>query len=192
MVRKGLYGDKAKSVTMKIGDRVEALADASGLSMKFSKNGKVVKEIPITTGKSGFETRNGTKVVLGRESFVRMRSGSVGIGGGESYDLGVHWIPSDINVNNRFALPNKFFDYVQARIGIAIGPSEEMARELREYGLGVVARSFEEPDLAASLLPLDAAQLNEFKDHAGVAARELNFEAQAGPVRSALRELLGT
>lgn len=108
------------------------------------------------------------------------------------YDLGVHWIPSDINVNNRFALPNKFFDYVQARIGIAIGPSEEMARELREYGLGVVARSFEERDLAASLLPLDAAQLNEFKDHAGVAARELNFEAQAGPVRSALRELLGT
>ncbi|RAJ65427.1 lipoprotein-anchoring transpeptidase ErfK/SrfK [Streptomyces sp. Amel2xB2] len=90
-VRKGLYGDKAKPVKLKTGDRVEALADASGLSMKFSKNGKVVKEIPITTGKAGFETRNGTKVVLGRESFVRMRSGSVGIGGGESYDLGVHW-----------------------------------------------------------------------------------------------------
>lgn len=90
-VRDGLYGDKAKSVKLKTGDRVEALADASGLSMKFSKNGKVIKEIPITTGKAGFETRNGTKVILGRESFVRMRSGSVGIGGGESYDLGVHW-----------------------------------------------------------------------------------------------------
>jgi len=90
-VRDGLYGDKAKSLKLKTGNRVEALADASGLSMKFSKNGKVIKEIPITTGKSGFETRNGTKVILGRESYVRMRSGSVGIGGGESYDLGVHW-----------------------------------------------------------------------------------------------------
>jgi lipoprotein-anchoring transpeptidase ErfK/SrfK len=90
-IREGLYGDKAKPVKLRTGDRVEALADASGLSMKFSKNGKVIKEMPITTGKAGFETRNGTKVILGRESFVRMRSGSVGIGGGESYDLGVHW-----------------------------------------------------------------------------------------------------
>jgi lipoprotein-anchoring transpeptidase ErfK/SrfK len=90
-VRKGLYGDKAKSLKLKTGDRVEAVADASGLSMKVKKDGKVVKEIPITTGKAGFETRNGTKLVLGRESFVRMRSSSVGIGGGESYDLGVHW-----------------------------------------------------------------------------------------------------
>ncbi|SCK27552.1 Lipoprotein-anchoring transpeptidase ErfK/SrfK [Streptomyces sp. WMMB 714] len=90
-IRKGLYGDKAKSLRLKTGDRVEAFADASGLSMKVKKDGRTIKEIPITTGKPGFETRNGTKVVLGRESFVRMRSSSVGIGGGESYDLGVHW-----------------------------------------------------------------------------------------------------
>lgn len=90
-VRDGLYGDTAKPLKLKTGDRVEALADASGLGMKVRKNGKVVKDIPITTGKSGFETRNGVKVILGRESYVRMRSGSVGIGGGESYDLGVHW-----------------------------------------------------------------------------------------------------
>ena len=90
-IRNGLYGDKGKSLKLKTGSRLEALADASGLSMKVRKDGKVIKEIPITTGKAGFETRNGTKVILGRESFVRMRSGSVGIGGGESYDLGVHW-----------------------------------------------------------------------------------------------------
>ncbi|WP_181766707.1 L,D-transpeptidase [Streptomyces albidus (ex Kaewkla and Franco 2022)] len=90
-VRKGLYGDEGKSLKLKTGSRLEAVADASSLSMKVRKDGKVIKEIPITTGKAGFETRNGTKVILGRESFVRMRSGSVGIGGGESYDLGVHW-----------------------------------------------------------------------------------------------------
>jgi lipoprotein-anchoring transpeptidase ErfK/SrfK len=90
-IRPGLYGDKAKPVKLKIGSRIEALADASGLSMKFRRDGRVVKEIPITTGKAGFETRNGTKVVLGQESFVRMNSSTVGIGGGESYNLPVHW-----------------------------------------------------------------------------------------------------
>lgn len=106
------------------------------------------------------------------------------------YDLGVHWIPSNINLNNRFALPNKFFDYIQARIGIAIGPSDEMVRELRRYGLGVVAESFDPEDLAKSLLNLDAAKLNNFKENAAKAAKELSFEAQAVPVREALADLL--
>ncbi|MGH3326158.1 MAG: Ig-like domain-containing protein, partial [Streptomyces sp.] len=90
-IRDGLYGDTDKSLKLKTGDRMEAVADASGLSMKVKKNGKVIRSMPITTGKAGFETRNGTKVILGREGFVRMRSATVGIGGGESYDLGVHW-----------------------------------------------------------------------------------------------------
>lgn len=106
------------------------------------------------------------------------------------YDLGVHWIPAGINLNNRYALPNKFFDYVQARIGIAIGPSDEMARELQRYGLGVVADSFEAADLAASLQDLDVNTLNMFKRHAGEAARDLSFETQVAPVRTALREIL--
>nr|WP_245600736.1 Ig-like domain-containing protein [Streptomyces sulphureus] len=92
-VRKGLYGGSSKPLSMSTGDRVEAVADAGSLEMKFKKNGKVVKSFPITTGKSGFETRNGIKVVLGRESFVRMTSGSIGIAAGssDSYDLPVHW-----------------------------------------------------------------------------------------------------
>ena len=107
-----------------------------------------------------------------------------------AYDLGIHWIPADLSTNTRLALPNKFFDYVQARIGIAIGPSEEMVRELRKYGLGVVAESFAADELRASLLQLSAEQLNSFKQHAGEAARALSFEVQSAPVRERLGQLL--
>lgn len=107
-----------------------------------------------------------------------------------AYDLGIHWIPANLSTNTRLALPNKFFDYVQARIGIAIGPSEEMARESRKYGLGVVAESFDPAELRESLLGLDAEQLNAFKRHAGDAARALSFEVQSAPVRERLQALL--
>jgi len=90
-VRNGLYGGTGKPLRMTTGDRIEALADAGSDHMKFKRNGKTIRDIPITTGKSGFETRYGTKVIMGKEAFVRMRSSTVGIGGGDSYDLPVHW-----------------------------------------------------------------------------------------------------
>ncbi len=61
--------------------------------MTVLRNGKEIRSIPVTTGKPGFSTRNGVKVVLGQESFVRMRGTSIGIseGSSDSYDLPVHW-----------------------------------------------------------------------------------------------------
>ncbi|MFG2333758.1 Ig-like domain-containing protein [Streptomyces sp. NPDC048604] len=92
-VADGLYGAPAKPLKLTIGDRIEAVADAGSYSMTVRKNGKVIKTIPVTTGKPGFSTRNGIKVVLGKEYFVRMRSTTVGIadGSSESYDLPVYY-----------------------------------------------------------------------------------------------------
>ncbi|MXM69103.1 L,D-transpeptidase family protein [Streptomyces sp. HUCO-GS316] len=88
-----LWGGKAKPLKLTTGDRVIAVTDAAAHSMTVYKNDEAIKQIPVTTGKPGFDTRNGVKVVLGKESFVRMRSSTVGIaeGSSESYDLPVYW-----------------------------------------------------------------------------------------------------
>ncbi|MET9375080.1 Ig-like domain-containing protein [Streptomyces sp. NPDC003035] len=88
-----LYGAESKPLQLKIGDHVEAVADAGSHYMTVRRNGKVINTIPVTTGKPGFSTRNGIKVVLGKEYFVRMRSTTVGIAAGssESYDLPVYY-----------------------------------------------------------------------------------------------------
>jgi lipoprotein-anchoring transpeptidase ErfK/SrfK len=88
-----LWGGKSKEVALTIGDRVIAVTDASAHSMKFYKNDEEIKQIPVTTGKPGFDTRNGVKVVLGKEYFVQMRSSTVGIAAGssDSYDLPVYY-----------------------------------------------------------------------------------------------------
>ncbi|MCQ8774330.1 L,D-transpeptidase [Streptomyces telluris] len=89
----GLYGGPSRAVRMTTGDRIEAVTDASAHSMTVFVSGKEVRSIPVTTGKPGYATRNGVKVILGRESFVRMRGTSIGIaeGSADSYDLPVHW-----------------------------------------------------------------------------------------------------
>ena len=45
------------------------------------------------------------------------------------FDMGVYLLPP-VNFNHEHALPNKFFEFIQARLAIAIGPSPEMAKLL--------------------------------------------------------------
>ncbi|MET8568756.1 Ig-like domain-containing protein [Streptomyces sp. NPDC004783] len=88
-----MWGGKGKPLKITTDDHVVAVTDAAAHTLTVYQNGRAVREVPVTTGKPGFETRNGVKVVLGKESFVRMRSSTVGIaeGSSESYDLPVYW-----------------------------------------------------------------------------------------------------
>jgi hypothetical protein len=96
------------------------------------------------------------------------------------YDLGV-FLLKPVNFNYRFALPNKFFEFVQGRVGIAIGPSPEMVNLVDKYNMGVVAESFDPKDLALSLSKLTHKEIFEFKEAANQAAFDLNYE-NAGAV----------
>ncbi|MCX5213376.1 Ig-like domain-containing protein [Kitasatospora sp. NBC_00240] len=89
----GLYGGPPASLALKTGDRVESVVDAATHELTLTRNGQPVRTIPVTTGKPGFSTRNGIKVVLGQERSVRMSGESIGIAAGssESYDLQVEW-----------------------------------------------------------------------------------------------------
>lgn len=89
----GLYVGEASTRSFRTGDRVEATVDAGSHQLTYKRNGEVVKTIPVTTGKPGFSTRNGIKVVLGQEQTVRMNGETIGIAAGsrDSYDLQVQW-----------------------------------------------------------------------------------------------------
>ncbi|MFE5791536.1 Ig-like domain-containing protein [Streptomyces sp. NPDC056503] len=88
-----LHGGPSRSLTFSTGARVEAVTDVAAHEMRVYRDGRLLRVIPVTTGKRGFRTRVGTKVVLGKEPMVRMRGDSIGItrGSREFYDLKVRW-----------------------------------------------------------------------------------------------------
>jgi hypothetical protein len=94
-----------------------------------------------------------------------------------TYDVGLH-ILAPTNFNNAYALPNKFFEYVQARLGLIIGPSPEMMRILRERDLGAVTADFTAEALAEVLRGLDRATVETWKKDSDAAARDLSAETQ--------------
>jgi hypothetical protein len=105
-----------------------------------------------------------------------------------AYDVGIHVIPPT-NFNNRWSLPNKFFDYVQARLALVIGPSAEMRRVLEDNGLGVVADGFRADDVRRVLDSLTPEIVAAGKAAAGAAARPLSAESQVEVWAGAIADL---
>jgi len=91
------------------------------------------------------------------------------------FDIGLFLLPP-VNFNYRIALPNKFFEFVQARLCIAIGPSVEMASLTKQYDLGVVASDFTPRSLADQLNKLTAVQIMKYKINSESAASELSAD----------------
>ena len=104
------------------------------------------------------------------------------------YDLGIHNLPP-VNFNNRYALPNKFFDFVQARIGMVVGPSPEMVSSLERYGLGRAAADFTAAALRAALEETTPAEVAAWKQNAAACARELSSENVVPPWKDAVEAI---
>lgn len=79
-----------------------------------------------------------------------------------SYDLGVYLLPAT-NMHNQIALPNKVFEYIQARLGVIVGPADEMKRLVDSTGVGRVLEGWESSDLRECLGSLDRQDVYEFK-----------------------------
>jgi glycosyltransferase involved in cell wall biosynthesis len=92
------------------------------------------------------------------------------------YDAGVYLL-APRSFNQRHALPNKLFEFIQARIGVVIGPSPDMAAIVRERGLGVVAADFTPQAFARAIASLDAPGVARLKARSHEAAGELHAEA---------------
>jgi len=83
--RAGVYGKQAKTVKFTIGRNQVSIVDAKTHKMKITHDGKVVKTLPVTTGKPGYDTWNGQMVISEKLRVTRMNGETVGYGG--EYDI---------------------------------------------------------------------------------------------------------
>ena len=105
------------------------------------------------------------------------------------YDIGL-FLLEPVNFNYEHALPNKIFEFIQARLAVAIGPSPEMARLVRRYDCGVVAPSFEPRAMAAALNALTPAEIDRLKANAHRAAKVHHAGENAARLRAIASSVL--
>jgi hypothetical protein len=94
------------------------------------------------------------------------------------YDVGLPFLPPT-TTNIRMTLPNKFFDYVQARLGVLTGPTPPMAELVHTHQFGIVTDDFSEESLARAVEALEPERVARWKQAADAAAWSLSAEQQS-------------
>jgi alkanesulfonate monooxygenase SsuD/methylene tetrahydromethanopterin reductase-like flavin-dependent oxidoreductase (luciferase family) len=105
------------------------------------------------------------------------------------YDMGLFLLEPN-TFNHRHFLPNKLFDFIQARLAVGVGPSPDMAELVGEYAVGVVSEDFTPQSFAAMLKRLRSEDIDLFKANAHKAASVLCWERNDEVIARTLQELL--
>lgn len=92
-----------------------------------------------------------------------------------SFDIGLHII-APTNFNNACALPNKFFEFIQARLALVVGPSPEMKRLVEKYSLGVITKDFSPLNIANAIKSLNKEDIIRFKSNTHKIAYEMSAD----------------
>lgn len=88
-----IWGQADRTLTFATGAAMVSYVDIQKHTMRVTRDGKTVKRIPITTGKEGFTTRSGVKVISTKET-TRLMDASTGgtlVNDPEYYRLEVKW-----------------------------------------------------------------------------------------------------
>jgi len=104
------------------------------------------------------------------------------------YDAGIYLLNSK-SFNNVNCLPNKFFDYIQARIALIIGPSPEMKTIVEKYNCGFVTRDFIVSNIVQEISQITKEQINLYKNNCETLAKELNSDLSKKVFLDSIAEL---
>jgi ribosomal protein L7Ae-like RNA K-turn-binding protein len=105
-----------------------------------------------------------------------------------NYDIGLFLLPP-VNLNYLHALPNKIFDFVQARLCIAVSPSPEMANLVGKYDLGVIANDFSPQAMADAIKSLTREKIMHYKNQCHLNARLLSAGTNIQKIKETAEKL---
>ncbi len=98
---KGVWGQEDRDTSFQVTKRaVTTVVDVARHKATVKINGKVARVLPATTGKPGFQTRNGTKVIMEKYPSKRMDAATTGISEGDSEYYNIENVRYAMRVTN--------------------------------------------------------------------------------------------
>lgn len=105
------------------------------------------------------------------------------------YDIGIHLLAPS-NLNHDMTIGNKFFEYMQARLAVAIWPTTSMCRLLRQYPVGFATSKPSVDEMADKINSLTTERIMDFKRQSEKAASFFTAEKSMVQIQLAVQQAL--
>jgi len=94
-------------------------------------------------------------------------------------DLGLS-LDKDTNLNYRYSLPNKLFDYIHAGLPLIVSPLFEISQIVKQYQIGIIINNHDPKHIAQCISTAleDKEQYSTWKKNLLVAQKELNWSSE--------------
>jgi len=138
------------------------------VTLLFVGGGDVVEALKLATEQKGLKQK---VIFVPRQSPQELRRYTAMATIGLSLD-------KDTNINYRFSLPNKLFDYIHAGIPVLASALPEVQKIVNDYEVGIVAENHSPQHLADCIRYMisDPERLLKWKENLKLAALELCWE----------------
>ncbi|MBR2495536.1 capsular biosynthesis protein [Helicobacter sp.] len=105
------------------------------------------------------------------------------------FDIGIISL-QDTSFNNKNAMPNKLFEYIQSRLCVVATPLDSIKEFFAHYEVGITSSDFSASSIAHAVRSLSIAQIMAYKSRAHSYAKELSLDSNAKKARQIVRDLL--
>lgn len=149
---------------------IEAMPQVVNCTLIFVGSGDVIEQLKERVRQLKL---NGKVLFFGKRPYTQLMDFT------RCADLGVS-LDKDTNVNYRFSLPNKIFDYIQAGIPQMVSDLPEVKQIVTGYDVGIVCENHDPAYMAQKINALfsDKALYDRLKNNTSHAAAELNWEQE--------------
>jgi len=109
----------------------------------------------------------------------------------KSADAGM-CLEKDTNLNYRFSLPNKLFEYISAGIPVITGSLPEIKKLVEEYDCGITMPEITPEEITTTVIKLkeNSCLLNKLRQNSVIASTKLNWETESRSVEDFYKQVL--